>query len=104
MIAQLADRGHRFSRLSDFREHAVRHGLRLHREQDGVTRVSDADVGTYFRDDRGRLLGVDRMRFDLDVRGEMPRFVTRPGDGRAYSTRFYRQGGQILHETMIDGR
>ncbi|MEM1012534.1 MAG: DUF1570 domain-containing protein [Planctomycetota bacterium] len=107
MLGQLAERGVRFDRIGDFRDHAVRHALRLHREEDGIERVSDPDVEIYFSDSRGRPLGVDRLRFDLDVAGELPQLVTRPGDGYVYRTRFHRdpsRGGRIFHETFIHAR
>jgi len=104
MLIDLAGRGQEFRRLDDFRETVSRFQLRLHREEDGIRRVSSPDPVIYFQDHRGRPMGRDRMRFEPDPLGELPRLVTRPGDGRVYRTSFYRWNGQLFHETTVSHR
>jgi hypothetical protein len=101
MIIHLAERGQRFESIDHLRRVIQFNQLQLFREQAGVARQSSPDPMVYFRDGRGRLMGSDRMRLQVDIRGELPQLVVRPGDGYSYRTRFYRRDGVLLHETRV---
>ncbi len=104
MLAILSDRGMRFSSAAEFRQYVLANGFRLHREHEGIQRASPADPTPLFNDARGRPLDNSRLRFELDVGGDLPALVTRPGDGYVYRTRFYRHAGKTMFETMLSTR
>lgn len=107
LLVLLKARGHSFSSVEEFRRHVVDRRYRLESRRDEVAWSTDADIGVYFRDARGRMLDSRQLRFQPDPFGEMPSLIRRPGDGLVYRTYFYELEGKLMHETMCeleDGR
>jgi hypothetical protein len=107
LLVLLKARGQTFSSVEEFRRHVVDRRYRLESRRDEVSWSTDADIGVYFRDARGRMLDSRQLRFQPDPFGEMPSLIRRPGDGLVYRTHFYELEGKLMHETLCeleDGR
>ena len=102
LLVLLRQRGQSFDTVESFRQHVVERRYRLECRRDDVVWSTDADVGIYFRDTRGKPLDPRQLRFLPDPAGVMPSLVRRPGDGLVYRTRFYMLDDKLMHETTCE--
>ena len=103
MLTILAQRGHRFDDVEDFRKTLANGGYRMSYQKGDLKWTTEADPTTYFNNLNGDELTRDEMKFESRSNAPIPDLVLRAPRQLKLRTRFHdAPQGKIEHEVLIE--
>lgn len=103
MMAELLNAEHRrFASLPDFRRHLERGGYRLNYSKGSLRWSTDANVGVYFRDEKGRELAPGAASLAANPAAPLPDLILRPPGSLEFRARFFTdEDGRADREIIV---
>lgn len=102
MLLAAADHGWPADSIAALRDTVARRRLHIDYSRGQIHWSTDADTSVYFKDLGGTLFDPDCLYFAARRAAPLPDIVCRYSPALQLRTRFYREGGQTQHDTVME--